>query len=423
MNESSILLSAYKLNHMKKFTLLLFLLCSFMGAQSQTIDVLIKNGHVIDPKNNIDAIMDVAIVGNKISEVAAKISKPALKTIDATGLYVVPGLIDIHGHHYFGTEQDKYLSDSYAALPPDGFTFRAGVTTVVDAGGAGWRNFLDFKNQAFANSKTRMFAFLNIVGAGMSGGATEQNVADMDPKLTAMVAKQYPDLIVGIKLAHYMSSEWAPTDRAVKAGELAGIPVMVDFGAAKPVLSWETLLLEKLRPGDIVTHCYGQTEGRMHIVENGKVQAYATAAQKRGVNFDVGHGGGSFMFEQAIPAIKQGLKPNSISTDLHTGSMNGGMKDMANVMSKLLNIGLTLNEVIACSTWNPAQIINKKELGHLSVGALADVAILSVDKGTFGYVDVGGNKVMGDKKLTCQLTVLNGEIVWDLNGLSAPIYK
>ena len=404
-------------------TTLMLILCGGLSVKSQTVDILIKNGHVIDPKNNIDAIMDVAIIGNKISEVAAKISKPALKTIDATGLYVVPGLIDIHGHHYFGTEQDKYLSDSYAALPPDGFTFRAGVTSVVDAGGAGWRNFLDFKNQAFANSKTRMFAFLNIVGAGMSGGATEQNLADMDPKLTAMVAKQYPDLIVGIKLAHYMSSEWAPTDRAVKAGELAGIPVMVDFGAAKPVLSWETLLLEKLRPGDIVTHCYGQTEGRMHVVENGKVQAYATAAQKRGVNFDVGHGGGSFMFEQAIPAIKQGFKPNSISTDLHTGSMNGGMKDMANVMSKLLNIGLNLNEVIACSTWNPAQIINKKELGHLSVGALADVAILSLDKGTFGFVDVGGTKVMGDKKLTCQFTVLNGEVVWDLNGLAAPLYK
>jgi dihydroorotase len=408
---------------MNKIIALVFVLFAAATASSQSIDILIKNGHVIDSKNNIDAIMDVAIIGNKISEVAPKISKPALKTIDATGLYVVPGLIDIHGHHYFGTEQDKYLSDSYAALPPDGFTFRAGVTTVVDAGGAGWRNFLDFKNQAFANSKTRMFAFLNIVGAGMSGGATEQNLADMDSKLTAMVAKQYPDLIVGIKLAHYMSSEWAPTDRAVKAGELAGIPVMVDFGAAKPVLSWETLLLEKLRPGDIVTHCYGQTEGRMHVVENGKVQAYATAAQKRGVNFDVGHGGGSFMFEQAIPAIKQGFKPNSISTDLHTGSMNGGMKDMANVMSKLLNIGLTLNEVIACSTWNPAQIINKKELGHLSVGALADVALLSLDKGTYGFVDVGGNKVMGDKKLTCQLTILNGDVVWDLNGLAASLYK
>ena len=402
---------------------LIFALFAAATASSQSIDILIKNGHVIDPKNNIDAIMDVALIGNKISEVAAKISKPALKTIDATGLYVVPGLIDIHGHHYFGTEQDKYLSDSYAALPPDGFTFRAGVTSVVDAGGAGWRNFADFKNQAFANSKTRMFAFLNIVGAGMSGGAHEQNLADMDPKLTAMIAKQYPDLIVGIKLAHYMSSEWAPTERAVKAGELAGIPVMIDFGAANPVLSWETLLLEKLRPGDIVTHCYGQTEGRMHVVENGKVQPYATAAQKRGVNFDVGHGGGSFMFEQAIPAIKQGFKPNSISTDLHTGSMNGGMKDMANVMSKLLNIGLSLNEVIACSTWNPAQIIKKKELGHLSVGALADVAILSLDKGTYGFVDVGGSKVVGDKKLTCQFTILNGEVVWDLNGLAATLYK
>ena len=402
---------------------LIFALFAAATASSQSIDILIKNGHVIDPKNNIDAIMDVAIIGNKISEVAAKISKPALKTIDATGLYVVPGLIDIHGHHYFGTEQDKYLSDSYAALPPDGFTFRAGVTSVVDAGGAGWRNFADFKNQAFANSKTRMFAFLNIVGAGMSGGAHEQNLADMDSKLTAMIAKQYSDLIVGIKLAHYMSSEWAPTERAVKAGELAGIPVMIDFGAANPLLSWETLLLEKLRPGDIVTHCYGQTEGRMHVVENGKVQPYATAAQKRGVNFDVGHGGGSFMFEQAIPAIKQGFKPNSISTDLHTGSMNGGMKDMANVMSKLLNIGLSLNEVIACSTWNPAQIIKKKELGHLSVGALADVAILSLDKGTYGFVDVGGSKVVGDKKLTCQFTILNGEVVWDLNGLAATLYK
>ena len=408
---------------MKTITFIQLLLCCFLGVQSQTIDVLIKNGHVIDPKNNIDAVMDVAIVGNKISEVAANTSKPAKKTIDATGLYIVPGLIDIHGHHYFGTEPDKYLSDSYEALPPDGFTFRAGVTTVVDAGGAGWRNFTDFKNQAFANSKTRIFAFLNIVGAGMSGGAIEQNLADMDPKLTAMVARQNPDLIVGVKLAHYMSSEWMPTDHAVKAGELAGIPVMIDFGAAKPVLSWETLLMEKLRPGDIVTHCFGQTDGRMHVVENGKVQDYATAAQKRGVIFDVGHGGGSFMFEQAVPAIKQGFKPTTISTDLHTGSMNAGMKDMANVMSKLLNIGMSLNEVITCSTWNPAKVINKKELGHLSVGALADVAVLSLDRGSFGFVDVGGNKVTGDKKLTCQMTLLNGDVVWDLNGLAAPLYN
>lgn len=392
-------------------------------AKSQTIDLLIKNGHVMDPKNNIDAVMDVAITDHKISEVATKISKPAKKIIDASGLYVVPGLIDIHGHHYFGTTQDAYLSDSYTALPPDGFTFRSGVTTVVDAGGAGWRNFLDFKNKAFANSKTRMFAFLNIVGSGMKGGAVEQNLADMDPKLTAMVAKQYPDLIVGIKLAHYIGSDWTPTERAVKAGELAGIPVMIDFGSAEPPLSWQTLFMEKLRPGDILTHCFGQTKGRMHLVENGKVQSYAIDGQKRGIIFDVGHGGGSFMFEQAIPAIQQGFKPNSISTDLHTGSMNGGMKDMTNVMSKMLNIGMTLGEVIACSTWNPAMEIKKTQLGHLTVGASADVAILSLDKGTFGFVDVGGNKIVGDKKLTCQMTLLNGDVVWDLNGLAATLYK
>lgn len=411
------------MNKMKKYFLFLAALCFGLCANAQTVDVLIKNGHVIDPKNKIDAVMDVAITDHKVSEVAPKISKAAKKTIDATGFYVVPGLIDLHGHHYYGTEPDSYLSDGYSALPPDGFTFRAGVTTVVDAGGSGWRNFADFKNQTMANSKTRVLAFLNIVGSGMRGGAVEQNLADMDPKLTAMVAKQYPEYIVGIKLAHYTNSEWAPAERAVKAGEMAGIPVMVDFGSAEPVLSMETLLMEKLRPGDILTHCFGHTKGRMPLVENGTVQPFAFNAQKRGVIFDVGHGGGSFLFEQALPAIKQGFKPNTISTDLHTGSMNGAMKDMVHVMSKLLNIGLTLNEVIERSTWNPAQVINRKELGHLSVGSVADVTLLSMEKGTYGFFDVGGNRITGDKKLVCQLTLLNGDVVWDLNGIAATPYK
>ena len=408
---------------LKKFTLVLTTFYSSFNLSAQTVDILIKNGHVIDPKNKIDAVMDVAIVNGRISEVASKISNTAKKTIDATGLYVVPGLIDIHGHHYFGTQPDSYLSDGFSALPPDGFTFRSGVTTVVDAGGSGWRNFADFKNKTIANSKTRVFAFLNIGGSGMKGGALEQNLADMDPKLTAMIAKKYPDLIVGIKLAHYEGADWTPAERAVKAGEMAGIPVMVDFGSAEPALSMETLLMEKLRPGDILTHCFGHVKGRMPMVENGTVQPFAFNAQKRGIIFDVGHGGGSFLFEQAVPALKQGFKPNSISTDLHTGSMNGGMKDMVNIMSKLLNIGLTFNEVIERSTWNPAQIINKKDFGNLSVGVPADVALLSLEKGTFGFIDVAGNKITGDKKIVCQLTLLNGDVVWDLNGLAANPHK
>lgn len=402
-------------------------LCSLLlltvTSYSQSIDLLIKNGHVIDPKNGIDAVMDVAITDNKISQVARNITAQATRVVDATGLYVTPGLIDLHGHHFFGTQQDRYLSNSFTALPPDGFTFRAGVTTAVDAGGAGWRNFDVFRQNVIEHSRTRVFAFLNIVGAGMSGGAFEQNTADMDPKLAAMTARANREHIVGIKLAHYEGHEWGPAERAAEAGRMADIPVMVDFGRSEPPLSLRTLLMEKLRPGDILTHCYGGVSGREKVIVNGKLQNWALEAQKRGIIFDVGHGGGSFLFEQAIPAIKQGLKPNSISTDLHTGSMNGGMKDMLNVMSKLLNCGLTLQEVITTSTWNPAQIIKKPELGNLSPGSLADVAVFSLQQGTFGYIDVSGKKITGDKKLTCELTVLDGRVVWDLNGLAATPYK
>lgn len=395
----------------------LLAICTLMG-QSQSYDLLIKNGHVIDPKNNLDAIMDVAVRDGKIIEVAKSINKPATKTIDATGLYLTPGLIDIHGHHFFGTKSNAYLSNSYTALPPDGFTLRSGVTAVVDAGGAGWRNFDDFRNQTIANSKTKVFAFLNIVGSGMSGGAIEQNLADMDGKLTAMVAKQNKDRVVGIKLAHYMGHDWTPALKAAEAGRLADIPVMVDFGGADPPLSMDTLLNVVLRPGDILTHCFGHVNGREPLVQNGKVQPFAFKAQQRGIILDVGHGGGSFVYAQATAALSQGLKPNTISTDLHTGSMNAGMKDMDMVMTKLLNLGMDFKEIITASTWKPAQVIHKTELGHLSVGAAADIALLKIEKGNYGFYDVQGKRMTGDKKIVCEMTLLDGAIVWDLNALS-----
>lgn len=389
-----------------------------VGARAQAIDILIKNGTVIDPKNNINQIMDVAIKDGKILEVAKSIAKEAKKIINATGLYVTPGLIDIHGHHFFGTKSNAYLSNSFTALPPDGFTLRSGVTAVVDAGGSGWRNFQEFKEQTINNSKTKVFALLNIVGSGMSGGAYEQNLADMDAKLTSIVAKQNKQYIVGIKLAHYGSRDWTPAKRAAEAGQLANIPVMVDFGGCDPPLSLDTLLNQVLRPGDIFTHCFGHVTGREPLVVNGKVQPFAFKAQQRGIIMDVGHGGGSFVYEQAIAAIQQGLKPNTISTDLHTGSMNAGMKDMIMVMSKLINIGLTMEEIIAASTWKPAQVINRKELGHLSVGAAADVALLKIEKGNFGYYDVKQKRMSGDKRIVCELTLLDGAVVWDLNAIS-----
>ena len=389
---------------------------------AQDIDLLIKDGHLIDPKNGINSTMDIAVKDNKILEIAKNIAADRAKTVvDAKGFYVSPGLIDLHVHNFFGTLTDAYLSNGWYSVAPDGFTFRAGVTTVVDQGCAGWRNFQILKENFIDKSQTRILAFVNIVGSGMKGGPIEQNLMDMDPKLAAMAIEKYPDIIVGVKVAHYTGSEWTPVENAVKAGTLADVPVMVDFGTHDPPLSLETLLMEKLRPGDMLTHCFGDTEGRGHVVDdNGKLNPFTLKAQERGIIFDVGHGAGSFAFKQAIPAIEQGLKPNSISTDLHTGSMNGGMKTQLNVMSKFLNIGLTLEEVIAKSTWDPARFIKRTDLGHLSVGAEADLVVFELLEGAFGFVDVRGYRKNGTRKLECELTVKGGKVMWDLNGISRP---
>ncbi len=412
-----------KLHNTYLGTLLLIFFTSLVTGQDY--DILLKGGMVIDAKNGINKITDVAIKDGKIVEVQTNIPENnAAKIINAKGLLVCPGLIDIHSHNFHGTEPNAYLSNSFTALPPDGFSFRSGVTTIVDVGGAGWKNFRTFKEQTIDRSKTRVLSFLNIIGSGMKGGVIEQNLDDMDPKLTALVAKQYPGIIVGVKLAHYSGFDWTPTERVVEAGKLANIPVMIDFGGSDPELSIEKLFMEKLRPGDIFTHAYALVKGRIPIVdENGKVHDFAFRAQERGIIFDVGHGGGSFLFEQAIPAMEQGFKPNSISTDLHTGSMNGGMKDIVNIMSKFLNMNMPINEVIASVTWNPAKIIKRTDLGHLSVGAVADLTVLSLRKGEFGFIDTKGKKMKGDKKLECELTIREGKVVYDLNGISAPMWN
>ncbi|MEM8888028.1 MAG: amidohydrolase/deacetylase family metallohydrolase, partial [Bacteroidota bacterium] len=389
---------------------------------AQEYDLLLKGGHIIDPKNQINQKMDLAILDGKVALISENIpASSAKQVVDATDLYVVPGVLDIHSHNFWGTKDDAYLADSYTALPPDGFSFRAGVTTLVDAGGAGWRNFKTFKKQTIDKSKTRVLGFINIVGSGMAGGATEQNLVDMDAKLTALEAKAFSDYVVGVKVAHYYGPEWDPVERAVEAGEQAGIPVMVDFGGTFPPHSIEELFMEKLRPGDIFTHAFAHVRGREPIVdEEGKLKPFVIEAQKKGIVFDVGHGGGSFLWLQAIPAFRQGFKPNTISTDLHTGSMNTGMKDMANVMSKFLNLGLSLEEVIERSTWLPAQTIQREELGHLSIGVGADVAVYRLVKGDFGFVDTRGYRKPGDQKLICELTLRDGAVVWDLNGIAAP---
>jgi dihydroorotase len=389
----------------------------YISAQ-QKYDLLLKGGHVIDPKNKISAVRDVAIANGKVAAVAAKIdAAEALKVVDVSGYYVTPGLIDIHVHVFAGTgERGSYAGDN--SVYPDGFTFRSGVTTVADAGCAGWRNFEDFKQRIIDRSKTRVLAFINIVGNGMRGGKFEQDLSDMEARPTADMALRHKDLIVGVKTAHYAGPEWTPVEHAVEAGTMANIPVMVDFGinhAERPV---SELVTKKLRPGDIYTHVYSGL--RNELLESGKVNPGLWEGRKRGVIFDVGHGGGSFLWRVAIPAMKEGFIPDSISTDLHIGSMNAGMKDMLNVMDKFLAMGMSVDDVILRSTWNPAREIKREELGHLSTGAVADIAVLKLEKGSFGFIDMYGARLRGTQKLTCEVTLREGKVVYDLNGITRP---
>jgi dihydroorotase len=384
-------------------------------------DLLLKGGHVLDDKNKIDAVEDVGIKDGKVAAVAANLNpKDALKTVDVGGLYVTPGLIDLHVHVFAGTgERGSYAGD--LSVYPDGFTFRNGVTTVVDAGSSGWKNFDDFKDKIIDRSKTRVLAELNIVGAGMRGGKYEDNLADMDGKLTGDKAKLFPGVIVGIKSAHFTGPEWKPYEQAVIAGNIADIPVMIDYGARRIERPLIDLVSKYLRPGDIYTHCFSGLRGEQDPTTGGPSEALLVM-RKRGIYCDVGHGGGSFAWTVAAPIMHSGYLPDSISTDLHVGSMNNGMKDLLNVADKIMLLGETVPQVIAQMTSHPAHEIKQEQLGNLSVGSGADVAVFSIDTGHFGFVDMYNTKMMGTKKLVCELTLRDGKIVYDLNGISADMW-
>ena len=384
-------------------------------------DLLLKGGHLIDPKNDIDGPMDLAIARGKVAAVAPDIPVDrAERTVDVSGLCVTPGLVDIHTHLY-ATPGNRQAWAGDNSVLPDGFSFRTGVTTMVDVGSSGWRNFEDFRFRVIDRCRTRVFALLNIVGMGMLTNIMEQNVHDMDPQTTADMARNHADVVVGMKTAHFAGPEWVSVDRALDAGARADLPIMVDFGRFCKERPYYELVTERLRPGDISTHMY--LSAVPYVDENGKLFDYLFKARARGVIFDVGHGGGSFLFRNAVPSIEQGFYPDSISTDLHTGSMNGAMMDMATVMSKFLAIGMPLADVIRTSTWNPAREINHPELGHLTVGAVADVAVLNPMQGRFGYVDVRGGRAEGDRRLLCEMTLKDGRVVWDWNGRMGVDYR
>ena len=393
------------------------LFISIVTTSGQPFDLLLKNGHVVDPRNNVDAKMDIAISGNKILKVAADIPPDqAKKVLDVKGFYVCPGLIDIHTHVFVGSKPETF-ADGSLSISPDDIGLKAGVTTVVDAGTSGWRNFPAFKDQVIDRSKTRILAFLNIAGGGMSGKPSQEDLNDMDAEKTVEMIQKHSNIIVGVKIGHYEGKEWTPFDRALDASGRSGVPLFVECHL--PQYSLEDQL-KKMRPGDIITHSFEKVSERMSVVDdNGKVRPFVKQAQERGILFDLGHGGAGFWFSEALPSLQQGLAPNSFGTDLHRFSMNAGMKDMLNVMSKYMAMGMPKKDVLLRATWLPAKSIKRDDLGNLSEGSVADIAVLSVREGKFGFIDAGGNRIEGKEKFEAELTIRDGKIVWDLNGISA----
>ncbi len=383
---------------------------------TQTYDVLLKGGHVIDPANGLDRVIDIAVAGNTIATVAPDIPPDrAKKTINAAGYYVTPGLVDIHTH-VFG----------YGGwIWPDDTQLTQGTTTVVDCGGSGWRTFDEFKETVIDRTKTRVYAFINIVGKGMVGGVAENDVTDMDAGRTAEKMKQYPELIVGIKTAHFGRKGYLPLERAVEAGEMTDKPVIVDMQVlTHQARDTRTKLLKILRPGDIHTHMHSDRQLELVNRTTRKVQPWMWEARRRGVLFDVGHGAGALIFPVAADSMKDGFPPDTLSSDLHRRSILKTKPAMPNVISKFMNFGMSLHEAIEKSTVRPAQAIGKfPEIGTLGEGKTADIALFEIRRGVFGLNDTREMRMIATKKLEPVLTVRSGKLVYDRYGLAFPEWQ
>lgn len=395
-------------------------------AQTPHYDLLLKGGHVLDPANHLDAVLDVAVSSGKIATVAKDIpASSATKVIDVSGLYVTPGLIDIHYHvghggaplNWFDPEARDH--ETPLGIPAD-LALQSGVTTIVDAGTSGADTFLQEKEEVIDHAKVRVLAFLNIVADGMQGGL-EQSVDQMDVKRCADTIKKYSDLIVGVKTAHYWTDKpwdgehtpWAAIDRAIACAQATDRPVMFDFWP-RPDRTYADLILKKARPGDIHTHVFAQQFPI--LLPDGKLNPILLEARQRGVIFDVGHGAGSFWFRNAVPAVKQGFAPDSISTDLH--EENFTVLSFTNVLSKFRSMGVSLDDLIKRSTVNPANEIHRPDLGTLSVGKEADITVLEEQQGKFGYIDCGFARMDGNVRIFARMTIRAGRVLYDPSGLT-----
>jgi len=369
-------------------------------------DLLIKGGRVIDPAQGIDAVRDVALQDGRVAALEADIAADrAREVIAAKDRIVVPGLIDLHTHVYWGATSLGVLPEPVAR--------RSGATTLVDAGSAGPGNFHGFRAHIIERTPVRVLPFLNISFPGIYAFWTTVMVGEsgdlrlLDQRECLRVAAEHRDLVVGIKVrAGRIAGQgtgMAPVELALEVAEEAGIPLMTHIDMPPPT---RREVLARLRPGDVLTHCYRPFPNAPIV--RGEIRPEMHEARARGVILDIGHGQGSFGFSSTRAMLDAGFLPDVISSDVHALCEHGPAFDLLVTMSKFVCLGMPLFDVVRCATQNPAKMLGRSDIGTLAPGAVGDVAVLEMEAGTFDYVDVIGEHVTGDKRLAIRQVVLGG---------------
>lgn len=371
------------------------------------MDLILRGGRVIDPAQHLDAICDVGFKNGKVAAVGTALAGGAATEIrDVTGLIVAPGLIDLHTHVYWG--------GTSLGIDAEDFCRSSGVTTAVDTGSAGPGNFPGFRKHVIERSAVRILAYLHVSHAGIYGFSNtvmigeSEDIRLMDPVTAAQVADANRDVIVGIKVrvGRHASGDQgvAPLDIALQVAEETGMPLMAHIDEPPPTYDD---VINKLRPGDILTHAFRPFPNAPCTVQ-GTVKPAVLAARKRGVLFDIGHGMGSFSFKTARAMLANGFAPDTISSDVHALCINGPAFDQVTTMSKFLCLGMDLNDVIKASTASAAFALKRPELGSLKPGSAGDATLLTVDEGSFDYVDVTGEHLNGNRRITSRGVVIAG---------------
>ena len=375
-------------------------------------DLILKGGRVFDPGKGLDVIADVAFSDGKVTAIKPSIAaEKGVSTIDVAGKIVVPGLIDLHAHVYWG--------GTSMGVEAEPVTRRSGTTTFVDAGSAGPGNFPGFRRHVIEPSPVRILAYLNVSYAGIFAFSPTVMVGEcadfrlFDLAECVRVARENSDIVVGVKVRVGRgaggSSGVAPLDMAIEAAEELGLPVMAHLDYPPPS---RREVLSRLRPGDILTHCFRPYPNAPTGPRGVGVREEVMAARQRGVIFDIGHGAGSFAFDTTRGMLKANFLPDVISSDIHVLSINGPAHDVLEIMSKFYCLGVGLADIVKTATSAPAAALRRPDLGTLVAGGIGDAAVLEIVEGEYRYVDVTGETIDGKHRLVLRGVVVGGRW-WD----------